>query len=316
MRDSWLTLQARSIEPYIERRFDAEPSMRALLIDATRRGRKLRGALALRFLDWTGWETTAEQANRLRDMLSRVEILHAASCIVDDIIDGDMLRRGVPTFHVRNGGAAAALVPILMLTLALEDGDCEQLRPLLTSTRRTILGESFDATLVMKDQSSEKFDSLSMYLLKTTPFFSVAHEFAATCANRSLSDCIAAAEYGAQLGALYQLANDYHDIFTLSADVRGNPDDLVLVTFSHGLTCFFEMYPEEAGLVGKRIPRSSLTSLIDRMRASGCDIRAKALVNETRDRVLSAFPGKPSRELEELLSVVDTPHFWSYKYEQ
>lgn len=50
--------------------------------------------------------------------VSAVEFIHAASLIVDDIMDGDTVRRGKPTVSARYGQAAAQMASVQLVALA------------------------------------------------------------------------------------------------------------------------------------------------------------------------------------------------------
>ncbi|MEK6846308.1 MAG: polyprenyl synthetase family protein, partial [Nanoarchaeota archaeon] len=68
-----------------------------LIQSATSMGRKLRSTLALRYVDWQGFPKD-EYYQHLLSGLATIELLHSASCIIDDIIDGDIVRRGIASF--------------------------------------------------------------------------------------------------------------------------------------------------------------------------------------------------------------------------
>ncbi len=67
-------------------------------------GKMLRPALVILGARLLG-ESTADYV----DLAAAAELLHTASLVHDDVIDGDTVRRGVPTTHARYGSAAALL---------------------------------------------------------------------------------------------------------------------------------------------------------------------------------------------------------------
>lgn len=67
-------------------------------------GKMLRPALVL-----LGAKLMGEDAADFIDMAVAAELLHTASLVHDDIIDGDSVRRGVPTLHAKRGSEVALL---------------------------------------------------------------------------------------------------------------------------------------------------------------------------------------------------------------
>ncbi len=80
------------------------------------RGKRLRaGLLSLVFES-----TSGRRLNGAVDLACAVELAHSASLIIDDMIDGDETRRGMPTVHVTEGQKRAMLDTVGILSLPYE----------------------------------------------------------------------------------------------------------------------------------------------------------------------------------------------------
>lgn len=114
---------SKSLERYVDRRRHLiEDGVSAFLrhnyddgtLDVVRYiacgGKRLRGILAILMCEALGGE-----AHHGMTAAIAVELAHAASLAHDDIIDGDTLRRGKPSLHMRYDVATAILVPHLLV---------------------------------------------------------------------------------------------------------------------------------------------------------------------------------------------------------
>ncbi|MCB1069934.1 MAG: polyprenyl synthetase family protein [Verrucomicrobia bacterium] len=140
-----------------------------------------------------------------------VEMIHSASLLHDDVIDGGHIRRGAPTFWVKRGIPGAILVGDLMLFKALDVvGQVEEGR--LTRQLIKVTGEVCDAEseqeLLLRGSSPEWSDCIKIARRKTGALFAFS---AYACGNNdpTLSDTLL--ESGYQIGTAYQLADDILD---------------------------------------------------------------------------------------------------------
>lgn len=84
----------------------ADPVARNVVYLVTAGGKRLRPALVL----LSGRTGPSPDAEKLRGAAAAVELIHTATLIHDDIIDGSTLRRSQPTFHHRWGTERAVLM--------------------------------------------------------------------------------------------------------------------------------------------------------------------------------------------------------------
>lgn len=185
----------------------------AVLGDAQR----IRPILALRLSRML----RAETEHTLR-AAAAVEMLHAASLIVDDLpsMDNELLRRGKAATHVEYGEATATLAAFSLVALASRlpievpatEREFAQLRRFQLALLHTldvsslVGGQCMDLELIggARDQQREMVNDL-----KTVPLFRLAVE--AGCV--SLPDGIPAPlrDFGRAFGLAFQLTDDYLD---------------------------------------------------------------------------------------------------------
>lgn len=169
-------------------------------------GKMLRARLALR----VGPATGVSYSTILR-AAAAVELVHAASLLHDDVIDGGFLRRGAPSFWVDKGIPAAILLGDLLLFKALD-----LLAPLddhkLLTTIVRLTGEVCEAEseqeLVVRERTSDWGTCVSIARRKTGPLFAFP-AFAVAGDDPDLQDALLEAGY--RIGTAYQLADDMLD---------------------------------------------------------------------------------------------------------
>lgn len=187
-------------------------------------GKRLRSLLAaISFKTCTGGVESSELYQRFLEGAVAIELAHGASLVHDDIIDGDLSRRGEPAFYIKTGIDNAILIGHKMLvigfTLALSHGD-RIAKLYIDAWRGTLDGQLYEINFNNKDihdvsmtADSKFFQVYSRIIdLKTSTLFSAACKAAAYWAN--VSDKIADlfAEYGREVGFAYQLADDLVDL--------------------------------------------------------------------------------------------------------
>jgi octaprenyl-diphosphate synthase len=212
----------QEVETFFDREFErAEPIVRevgAYLLSSG--GKRLRPALVLlisRMLSYSGERDVRYGAV--------VEMIHTATLIHDDIIDGSDLRRGRPTANNRWGNQTAVLVGDWLysraMDLCLELGDVEVMRQLVGATLRMTEGE------ILADQQRGNL-AIDDHAYMDITRRKTAELFAATCAIPALFQPSTLhlteplAEFGRDLGICFQLVDDLLD-FTAAQDKLGKP---------------------------------------------------------------------------------------------
>jgi octaprenyl-diphosphate synthase len=183
-------------------------------------GKRLRPALVLlvsRMLGYSGERDVRYAAV--------VEMIHTATLIHDDIIDGSGLRRGHPTANTRWGNQTSVLVGDWLYTrtmdLCLELGDVDVMRLLTTATLRMTEGEILAAQVRGRiDVDEATYMDISQR--KTAELFAAACALPALFqpATLHLTDRLLA--FGRDVGVSFQLVDDMLD-FTAEQSTLGKP---------------------------------------------------------------------------------------------
>lgn len=139
-----------------------------------------------------------------------IEMLHAASLLHDDVIDGANMRRGAPAFWVSRGTSGSVLVGDLMTCLAfslvMEDGSRELATEFINRSREMCEAE-VEQELVRRE-SPDWAVSVDFARRKTGSLFA----FVGYLAGSASPDLAATLrECGYLAGTAYQLADDLFD---------------------------------------------------------------------------------------------------------
>ncbi len=186
-------------------------------------GKRLRPALLLLAAGACG-APDSEQAVRLGAI---IEMLHAATLVHDDILDGAGLRRGQPSAPARWGAQNAVLAGDWLYMRAFEralaERDLEILELLISLTRGMVEGELLQLELVGRLVAPEQHRELIER--KTARLFAVAAQLGAMAARASIAWQLALASFGHHLGMAFQMVDDLLD-FTARPEVLGKPAGL------------------------------------------------------------------------------------------
>jgi octaprenyl-diphosphate synthase len=209
--------QARAFDPAVE-------SYVAYACESS--GKRLRPALTLLSAGATGG---IKQGHI--DLAVIMELIHAATLVHDDIIDGADLRRNQPTANAKWGSALSVLLGDGMFAHALKLSthfeDNEMARKIANATVEVCSGEimqtqrRFDLELTIP----EYFRIIEM---KTAALFATSTELGARLNGSSAEIVSALQAYGQKLGSAYQIYDDCLDIAgdeskagkTLGSDLR------------------------------------------------------------------------------------------------
>ena len=173
-------------------------------------GKRLRPALAL-----LAGGATGNIGNPHMELAVILELIHAATLVHDDIMDGADIRRGEPTTNAKWGNTISVLLGDAMFAHALK------LSTSFTSTEitRRIANASVDVCSGEIIQTQRRFDlklSVPDYLriieMKTATLFAAATELGALINETSPEVIGAMKTFGLSLGIAYQIYDDCLDI--------------------------------------------------------------------------------------------------------
>jgi len=144
-----------------------------------------------------------------------IELIHMATLVHDDIIDGATTRRTVPTANAKWGNSLAVLLGDALfshaLALATDFDDNAVARKVGLASRQVCQGEIIQ-TQRRFDLSLDKNDYFRIIEMKTGALFAAATGIAAMLAGTAPETEKRIAEYGMQLGTAYQIYDDCLDI--------------------------------------------------------------------------------------------------------
>ena len=183
-------------------------------------GKRLRPALLLLAAGACGYR--GESAISLGAV---VEMIHSATLIHDDVIDGANTRRGRPSANARWGNHMSVLAGdwlyMQSFKIALQERNFSVLDILIDLTQNMVEGELLQlASLDRIDLTESEATDLSYR--KTACLFSGCAELGAVLGHDDAPTRHALAEYGRQAGLAFQLVDDLLD-FTASSETLGKP---------------------------------------------------------------------------------------------
>jgi octaprenyl-diphosphate synthase len=282
--DRFLHEQLEAFEPEIR-------SMADYCMDTS--GKRIRPALV--FL--SGWRSGPEVHADLVRVAAVVEMVHLATLVHDDIMDGADLRRNRRTAARQYGATAAVLIGDALfahaLHLATHFPSTEVCAAVSESTRRVCAGEIVQ-TLRRGSTNVTRADYYRIVELKTAELFRVSCFLGARLVGAPDGYADAASTFGRHLGVAYQIYDDLVDFFgeeslmgkTLGTDFANGKLTLPLLTLLEDLPA-----PEAqnliAELIGKQSPQPTLR--LRQMRELRVLDRVGAAVNQELEQACLAL---------------------------
>lgn len=175
-----------------------------------------------------------EPDERVYSLASAMEILHKASLLHDDLVDGDRFRRGRETFHEKFGYEQAVVVGDLLVAEAsirfYRNAAPELIGSWLEQYRKLCFGEAMDVIGFRGVQGADgglrKLIDDIIYG-KTASFMEFVFSVAAYTAGASDEQRTLLAGFGRHLGFMFQIINDLNNWSGLEAGLgRAEGSDL------------------------------------------------------------------------------------------
>ena len=179
-------------------------------------GKMVRTRFAARLL-----EALPEADSRAVEVCcAATELVHTGSLCHDDVIDGGLIRRSMPTLWRKTSSSAAILIGDLLVCdavrLMLSLDDRRWIDPFMDKLRQTI-GAEARQELFFRGKPVDEATCLRLARCKTGALFSFA---AMVCGGNDPTLTAALEECGYRIGTAYQLADDLLD-FIGSPDASG-----------------------------------------------------------------------------------------------
>lgn len=236
------------------------------------------------------------------------ELIHTATLVHDDVIDGSSLRRGRSTVHERWGNNMTVLVGdhlyLKAMNSALSADDLRLVKILCDITLEMIEGEIVQSDINGRADVTEA-EYLDVMRRKTALLFSGCAQVSGVLAALDEERIEALRRFGLNLGMAYQIVDDLLD-FTADARVLGKPVANDLREGRVTLPLIFLLQggdPRHAEMVrtvlaDRGFDRVSLESVVEELETSGSFERTATLAarycEEARGS-LAYFPDSPAR---------------------
>ncbi len=269
-------------------------------------GKRVRPAVILLTGGMLGAET-----DRLVTLAAAVELLHTATLVHDDLIDGSLMRRGIPTVNAQWSPAATVLTGDFIFARAAG---------LAADTRSVDVMKMFAETLsiIVNGEITQLFGSRGManredyyrrIHAKTASLFELAAGAAALISPVREGMVEKARCYGHEIGMAFQIVDDVLDYTGEQATV-GKPvgSDLRQGLFTLPALCYYESHPNDpdmkALLNGNRYDEERVERLVQSVRGSGAIeeslAEARAFIERGVDSLLDLHSGVERQALEDL----------------
>jgi geranylgeranyl pyrophosphate synthase len=232
-----------------------------------------------------------------------VELIHGATLIHDDVLDGSPLRRGRPTVFAAGGRSMAIATGDLLFSRAFSElagvGSVQAVRVLARATRELAAGEVMQrADAFAAELGVERY--LERCRLKTAVLFRAACELGSL---QAAGQTVQLASFGERIGLAFQILDDVLDV-TGPPERTGKPRgaDLLDGTVTLPLIVARQRDGEIARLDLSRVQTpDEAAGLCDRIATTGAleDARSRALdLVTTAKQTLPSLPPRQRAALE------------------
>ena len=229
-----------------------------------------------------------------------VELLHTATLVHDDLIDGALLRRGTPTLNARWSPAATVLTGDFLFARAAKlaaETDYLPLMKLFADTLATIvngeLTQMFSARGVIERENYYK-----RIFAKTASLFEMASLAATMVATEDEEVRAAMKSFGYEVGMAFQIVDDILD-FTGDQSAVGKPigSDLLNGLITLPAIYYAEAHPKDPDVLS--LPQGGwkdterVQRLVDAVRQSDAIRQAMDEARQSISRALKSLDGCP-----------------------
>lgn len=206
-------------------------------------GKRIRPAVAL-----LSTQMFSGDIERAVALASAVEMLHTATLVHDDLIDGSLLRRGIPTLNSNWSPDSTVLTGDYLFARAASfaaQTDSVRVMDLFAETLMVIV----NGEITQKFSSKGSFGRDDYYRrirAKTASMFALAAEAGAVLGKASEADTQSMRRFGIEVGVAFQIVDDVLD-FVASPESIGKPvgSDLQQGLLTLPALCFLEANPDD-----------------------------------------------------------------------
>ena len=283
---------------------EAHPDLRAALEHLlSAGGKRVRPTLGLLVGNMLG-----APLEKLVTLGAAVELLHTATLVHDDLIDGSLLRRGTPTLNARWSPPATVLTGDFLFARAAKlaaETDHLPLMKLFSDTLAIIVNGELTQMFTSRGLVNRENYYRRIYA-KTASLFEMTSRAAAMVSPVDEDSIESMRDFGYQIGMAFQIVDDILD-FTGDQNAVGKPlgSDLL-----NGLVTLPGIYYAEANPAdpdvlslpqGGWTNNENMTRLVENIRSSSCTKKAMVEAEQHIDRALICLDSfEPSAERDAL----------------
>lgn len=253
--DELLLVEQRMREPDPDRHEAVHDAVMHLLSSGGKRVRPVVVLLACKLL--------AADSERAINLAAAVEMLHTATLVHDDIIDGSLVRRGNPTLNASWSPGATILTGDYLFARAADlaaQTDSVPVMRLFAKALMTICNGELQQMFSSEKRQVDRDDYYRRIYAKTGSLFVLAAEASGALAQVDSRARLDLRRYGKELGIAFQIVDDLLDFVGDETRV-GKPlgSDLAQGLITLPTICYLEAFPDDRRVLdvldGRRSPK-------------------------------------------------------------
>ncbi|MEZ4634696.1 MAG: polyprenyl synthetase family protein [Caldilineaceae bacterium] len=259
-------------------------------------GKRLRPALALLTAQLNPSVDGDDRQRKLVSLAAAVEMLHTATLVHDDVIDGALLRRGAPTLNATWGQGQTVLAGDYMFARAAHfSAETENVRVinLFSETLKIIVDGELRQLYARSEYEQARENYYQRIYAKTASLFSAATESAAVLYGLVESQIQQLKEFGYHFGMAFQIVDDILD-FTSDENTLGKPagSDLRQGTLTLPFFYYLRSHPQPQRVIDRLVTaredaeNGDEDRLYREVRQVVQDIRQSDAVDAARDEAI------------------------------
>lgn len=247
--------------------------------------------------------------------------LHSSACIIDDMVDHEKIREGLPAFYVRHGNGVAAITALHLMVSSIGRLVSGGVPADIVFDRigNLVFSEEADAGIVkMPIDESPLSWYLNVSSLKTAYELQLIMDYIFVYADgyvQSTRSVILVALL--KLGRIIQMGNDWRDLIENDPWYRSGFSDQYHVTFSLPLAVSSEYFGTNlASSVGAPICRKDFSTFKARVQSREVQKCCVDLMRKEHGSFTDLVISNPGLGLERLVPVAEfvmAGHLWSQK---
>ncbi|MCX8181594.1 MAG: polyprenyl synthetase family protein [Candidatus Methanomethyliaceae archaeon] len=298
---------ASLIDPLLKNSLSGSDNLhKAALYLPSQGGKRMRAFLVVKSCELVGGDVKLALP-----AAAAIEVLHNFTLIHDDIMDHDLLRRGVPTVHtlwgvpmgILAGDFLFAKAFNILLSTNVEPDRIRCAAQIMSESAVSLSeGQSMDMEFESKLDVSEE-DYLLMVTKKTASLFEASAEIGAIIGGGDPNLISLLGEYGRNLGVGFQIFDDYLGLTSkeeilgksIGNDIREGKKTLIIIRSINS-----PLRERTLSLLGKRYASDEeIAELVNALRREGIDdyvLKKAKLHIDLAIRALSILPDSPAKQ--------------------